>query len=147
MRVTIQICLLSLTTSLRLFYKEPRDTTSVHNQLVVLMSYFKSEFYEPENWSYGKNCWLPLSGPSHGFPIDPLDALCKSYKECLKCALKQHGNHCAPGLIYQFEFDDGQVICQDGADTCERLLCRCDAVFAEQTVAMNSNLRFPTCHN
>ena len=33
-----------------------------------------------------------MSDPGMGAPVDELDKVCKGYKECLKCARRQHGD-------------------------------------------------------
>ena len=37
-----------------------------------------------------------MSWPSHGEPVDDIDAVCKEYKNCLKCVRMQHGEMCIP---------------------------------------------------
>lgn len=91
--------------------------------------------------SYGCNCFAvgdrPLSGSTvRGPPVDPLDQMCKDYKDCLACAIEAHGDDCVPEFIegsmksrykvaYGNKADPNNVTCKDDAGTCKRDLCEC----------------------
>ena len=75
----------------------------------------------------------PMSDPGHGRPVDALDKVCKSYKNCLKCTRMIHGDLCISEFIsYLLEFTNGEPVCGDQAGTCQRALCECDAKFARE---------------
>ena len=52
-----------------------------------------------------------MSDPGHGPPVDPLDAVCKSYKDCAKCAKMTHGSTCIGEFVtydYSYVNDQGR---------------------------------------
>lgn len=74
-----------------------------------------------------------MSDPGHGRPVDALDKVCKSYKNCLKCTRMIHGDLCISEFIsYTLEYTNGEPVCGDQAGTCKRALCECDAEFARE---------------
>ena len=78
----------------------------------------------------------PMSDPGHGPPVDALDTVCKAYKDCLKCARMEHGDSCIGEFTrYRFGYTNGEPVCKNRANTCERALCECDAKFAREHVA------------
>ena len=73
-----------------------------------------------------------MSDPGMGAPVDELDKVCKGYKECLKCARRQHGDQCIGEFTaYKFAIRKNRVVCRNPEGTCERDLCECDAMFAK----------------
>ena len=40
-----------------------------------------------------------MSEQGKGAPVDELDAVCKRYKDCLKCASQKHGQDCLPEFV------------------------------------------------
>ena len=75
-----------------------------------------------------------MSDPGKGAPVDDLDRLCKGYKECLRCARREHGDQCIGEFMqYKFAIRKKNVVCRDATGTCERDLCECDAMFAKGT--------------
>lgn len=107
-------------------------------QLKEMMNYFNPTFDQRKYWTYGCNCLMlgdrPMSDPGHGPPVDPLDHVCKQYKDCLKCAMEQHGDTCIGEFTrYKFStnrFSNGRNMCNDSPTSCPRALCECDAMFA-----------------
>ena len=78
-----------------------------------------------------------MSDPGHGKPVDPLDNVCKEYKDCLKCARMAHGETCIGEFVKYRYINNGpdNVKCRDnpnrGGDyPCKRALCECDLAFA-----------------
>merc|ERR1712141_207489 len=67
-------------------------------QLTEMMENYNADFDERQYWAYGCNCFIlgdrPMSDPGHGPPVDSLDAVCKAYKDCVKCAKMEHGDAC-----------------------------------------------------
>merc|ERR1712226_1449900 len=92
-------------------------------QLVDMMSHYNPDFDERRYWTYGCNCLIlgdrPMSDPGHGPPVDPLDTVCKAYKDCVKCARMEYGEK------------DGDKYCKDNQSGCGRSLCECDLAFAK----------------
>ena len=73
----------------------------------------------------------PMSDPGHGPPVDPLDSVCKAYKDCVKCAKMTHGEMCIGEFVkYRYGYRNGEAVCKDDAGSCGRSLCECDAMFA-----------------
>lgn len=110
-------------------------------QLIEMMKNYNELFDERTYWTYGCNCLIlgdrPMSDPGYGRPVDDLDAECKAYKDCLKCARRAHGDTCIGEFVqYKFNIKRGQVQCRSDADSCERSLCECDKKFAENHVAV-----------
>jgi len=109
-------------------------------QLVDMMENYNPQFDERKYWAYGCNCLIlgdrPMSDPGHGPPVDALDTVCKAYKDCLKCARMEHGDSCIGEFTrYRFGYTNGEPVCKNRANTCERALCECDAKFAREHVA------------
>lgn len=74
-------------------------------QLNKMMEHFNTEFSNDgrrhEYFNYGCNCfmegnWGTISGKGHGAPLDPLDATCFSYKNCLSVVRANYGSNCKP---------------------------------------------------
>ena len=77
----------------------------------------------------------PMSDPGHGPPVDALDTVCKAYKDCLKCARMEHGDSCIGEFTrYRYGITNGEAVCRNRPNTCERALCECDAKFAREHV-------------
>jgi len=110
-----------------------------YSQLIGLMEHFNPSFDERQYWTYGCNCLMlgdrPMTDPGKGKPVDELDSVCKQYKDCLKCASKNHGETCIGEFVkYRVNMNQGPT-CKDDAGTCGRDLCECDRMFAEAHVA------------
>ena len=69
-----------------------------YNQLVDMMTHYNPDFDERKYWAYGCNCLnvgdRAMSDPGYGKPVDDLDAVCKKYKDCVKCAKQEFGEMC-----------------------------------------------------
>ena len=77
----------------------------------------------------------PMTTGGYGPPLDELDAVCKSYKDCVQCANKKYGEKCFGEIIkYKYAKSDSDVACGNPLNTCERALCECDAHFAREHV-------------
>ena len=105
-------------------------------QLVDMMTHINPDFDSQKYWMYGCNCQLtgdkPMSQPGLGKPVDELDSVCKTYKDCLKCARRQFGDGCLAEFVrYDFSTGRGQLQCEDRLGTCHRAICACDRQFAE----------------
>merc|ERR1739838_448576 len=105
-------------------------------QLVDMMKHYNSEFDERKYWTYGCHCLMlgdrPMSDMGKGRPIDALDTACKAWKHCQKCAREAYGEMCIGEFVrYNFGYSNGEAVCRNGADTCKRSLCECDALFAK----------------
>ena len=37
-----------------------------------------------------------MSHPGYGRPVDPLDRICKEYRNCVRCTKDIHGDSCIP---------------------------------------------------
>ena len=73
-----------------------------------------------------------MTDPGLGAPVDELDRLCKTYKDCLKCARKEHGDMCIGEFVkYKYVTRRGNIICKNQEGSCGRDLCECDAMFAK----------------
>jgi len=119
-------------------------------QLVDMMTHYNPEFDERKYWTYGCQCLVlgdrPMSDPGKGPPVDALDAVCKQYKDCLKCARMEYGEQCI-GEFQRYSYkifragpNKGEVKCnnnpkKDELQGCKRKLCECDAMFAKLHVA------------
>ena len=77
-----------------------------------------------------------MSDMGFGPPIDALDAVCKAYKQCQKCARQSHDDMCI-GEIVRYKYGDkqGDKFCRDEAGSCGRALCECDLAFAKAHVS------------
>ena len=73
-----------------------------------------------------------MSTMGKGAPLDELDAVCKAYKECQKCARQRFGEMCIGEFVrYGMNMVNGYPVCTDNGDTCGRALCECDKKFAQ----------------
>ena len=73
-----------------------------------------------------------MSTMGKGAPLDALDAVCKAYKECQKCARQRFGEMCIGEFVrYGMEMVNGYPVCDDAGDSCGRALCECDKKFAQ----------------
>jgi hypothetical protein len=109
-----------------------------YSQLIEQMEHFNPQFDERNYWTYGCNCLMlgdrPMSDPGKGAPVDALDSVCKRYKDCVKCASMTYGDQCIGEFVkYKVNMNNGPT-CKDNAGTCERALCECDKLFAEEHV-------------
>ena len=100
------------------------------------MTHYNPAYVQIKHAAYGCNCNLltgdrPMTQAGHGQPIDELDSVCKSFKQCLRCVTEYYGSECIGEMIwYNFEILN-EPICTDSAGTCERALCECDKEFAK----------------
>jgi hypothetical protein len=113
------------------------DQDRRYSQLTDMMEHYNPDFDERKYWTYGCNCLIlgdrPMSDPGHGPPVDALDTVCKAYKDCLKCARMEFGETCIGEFVkYRYGYQNNEVKCRDGANTCDRALCECDAKFAKE---------------
>lgn len=77
-----------------------------------------------------------MSDPGHGPPVDSLDAVCKDYKDCQKCARRTHGDMCIAEFVeYKYGESNNDKICKDAAGSCSRALCECDLAYAKTHVS------------
>merc|ERR1712048_696638 len=116
------------------------DNDRRYFQLADMMTHYNPSFDERKYWTYGCNCLIlgdrPMSDPGHGKPVDALDTVCKAYKDCLKCARMTYGDQCIGEFVkYKYGLRKDEIVCRDGPNSCERALCECDAMFAQQHVA------------
>ena len=73
-----------------------------------------------------------MSTMGKGAPLDQLDAVCKAYKECQKCARQRFGETCIGEFVrYGMNMVNGYPVCTDDGDSCGRALCECDNKFAQ----------------
>ena len=110
-----------------------------YKQLTSQMEYYNSEFDERKYWAYGCQCLIlgdrPMSDPGHGPPVDELDAVCKQYKDCQKCARMTFGDMCIGEFVeYDLRITGKGPQCRDEEGTCGRALCECDKQFAQNHV-------------
>merc|ERR1712157_685803 len=106
-----------------------------YDDLHKIAKFYMPDFDERKYWAYGCNCLIlgdrPMSDPGLGRPVDELDSVCKSYKDCLKCARRQFGDMCIGEFVkYDYRIRRGEVKCKDELGTCEQALCECDRQFA-----------------
>lgn len=89
---------------------------------------------------YGCNCPhigdRPLSDPGKGTPVDELDRVCLTFKQCTKCAKQRFGEDCISEFKRYVYAEDRngfsrQATCLDEVGSCNRALCECDKMFAE----------------
>jgi len=112
-----------------------------YKQLVAMMEHYNPEFDERKYWQYGCNCLntndRPMSDPGYGPPVDALDAVCKEYKDCVKCARLQFGEMCIGEFVkYKYGISNNEVRCKNKANSCDRALCECDAMLARKHVGV-----------
>lgn len=120
-------------------FTERENTERRYSQLMDMMNNFNPDFDERKYWTYGCNCLIlgdrPMSDPGLGAPVDALDRVCKAYKDCLKCARREHDETCIGEFVrYKFVARRGNIICKDKPGACGRDLCECDAMFAREHV-------------
>lgn len=113
-----------------------RITEKRYQQLITQMNFYNKDFDARRFWAYGCNCLIlgdrPMSEAGLGPPVDDLDASCKKYKECLKCAKMEFGDQCISEFVkYKFLVKGEGVQCRNRYDTCERSLCECDKLLAK----------------
>ena len=84
---------------------------------------------------------IPMASPGFGHPVDAMDKLCQEWKQCQKCAMREHGDWCInenniygiSGLDSELTFENGgpEALCTDFPWSCTRSLCECDLHFAQ----------------
>ena len=110
-----------------------------YSQLTDMMTHYNPTFDDRKYWAYGCNCLIlgdrPMSDPGHGPPIDPLDTVCKAYKDCQKCARDAYGSSCIGEFVaYNYGVENGHMTCSDTPGSCDRAICECDLKFAQDHV-------------
>jgi hypothetical protein len=62
-------------------------------------------FDEKYYWGYGCHCLFlgdrPMTEMGKGKPVDALDRVCRTYKDCQKCVREKHGDDCIGTYILQ----------------------------------------------
>lgn len=108
------------------------DNQDRYNQLLSVMEMGNSAFTADKFWAYGCNCQMAQPEPVRGKPVDELDAVCKRYKDCLKCVAIDHGEQCV-NTFYKYKVREQKqgIVCKDDDSSCERALCECDKMFAQ----------------
>lgn len=86
---------------------------------------------------YGCHCvnMLDSNHLDHKFtgpPVDRIDKACKTYTDCLRCAKTEHGDSCENSHYYWKRTGEEPVTCIDNAGSCERSLCECNKLFAQE---------------
>ena len=77
-----------------------------------------------------------MSDMGWGRPVDALDMVCKTYKNCQKCARERHGERCIGEFVaYKYGEKEGDKFCKNAENTCDRALCECDLAFAKAHVS------------
>ena len=109
-----------------------------------IMTHRNSNFNVYYGGSYGCHCAFlasdrPLTSPGIGPPVDDLDRTCKNFKSCLSCAREKYGTTCISELQeYGYTKEsNGYIQCTDQADTCQRAICECTALFAVEHAAID----------
>merc|ERR1712176_133377 len=111
-----------------------------YDQFESMASAFDRKFDKRVITKYGCNCPhlgdRPLSDPGKGTPVDELDRVCLTFKQCTKCAKQRFGEDCISEFKrYVFAEDRNgfskQASCLDEVGSCNRALCECDKMFAE----------------
>jgi len=135
---------LALTTSA---FDPTEDGDRRWDETVAMLNYYNPSVSPKGLTGYGCNCFAfgdrPMSGPTDhpGAPVDDIDTICQSFKQCVKCAREKHGDGCLPeftGSIsgrYQMTVPSapgGEITCTNRAGTCKRDLCECSKMFARQ---------------
>jgi len=115
-----------------------------YKQLVDMMEHYNPQFDERKYWTYGCHCLIlgdrPMSEMGHGHPVDPLDSVCKQYKECQKCARAKHGDTCIGEFVkYNYGEKNGDKVCKNTEGSCERDLCMCDLAFSKAHVGVKNH--------
>jgi hypothetical protein len=105
---------------------------------VRMFEFFNPNFDFDKYWLYGCSCYSKgkkgFNGGSLGAPVDQLDNVCQSYRNCLKCAVQEHGSWCrsdSMGYGYKLNQFDRTVTCTDSPGTCHRAICECDKHFTK----------------
>jgi len=111
-----------------------------YDQFESMASAFDRKFDKRVITKYGCNCPhlgdRPLSDPGKGAPVDELDRVCLTFKQCTKCAKQQFGEDCI-SEFNRYAFSETvkknkvTVTCEDRKGSCNRALCECDRMFAE----------------
>ena len=77
-----------------------------------------------------------MSDMGLGRPVDALDMVCKTYKNCQKCVRDKFGDDCIGEFVrYKYGEKQGDKFCKDAPNTCDRALCECDLAFAKAHVS------------
>ena len=69
-----------------------------------------------------------------------LFAVCKQYKDCVRCASERYGEQCiGERVAYRVKFRKrSDPVCRDNQDTCERALCEFDSQLARDHDAVKN---------
>jgi len=116
------------------------DVRKMKQLEIQLKHYNGGSFDMTQVRGYGCNCFMNdfgIENVSYGKPVDNIDAGCRAYQECLKCAKEEHGDQCFPDFTgYKFDFGpDGEITCDNNRRACRRSLCECDKAFAKAQAA------------
>jgi len=69
-----------------------------YDQFEAMAAAFDKDFDKRDITRYGCNCPhlgdRPLSDPGKGAPVDELDRVCLTFKQCTKCAKQRFGEEC-----------------------------------------------------
>ncbi|CBY36593.1 unnamed protein product [Oikopleura dioica] len=108
-----------------------------YSDLLKIVKFYNPTFDERKYWTYGCHCLIlgdrPMSDPGYGRPVDPLDVVCKQYKDCQKCVKMQFGEQCIGEMVkYKWRTSGSGVVCVDKPGTCKRNLCECDLDYAKK---------------
>ncbi|XP_052066920.1 basic phospholipase A2-like isoform X2 [Mytilus californianus] len=92
-------------------------------QLEYQLDYHFGEDRATALLDYG--CYCGKSGKSH--PLDGVDQCCKDHDDCYD---REHD--CLPKTLdYRFYLGNKTVNCEDGPNSCEGRVCKCDKTFVD----------------
>jgi len=104
-----------------------------YDQFESMASAFDRKFDKRVITKYGCNCPhlgdRPLSDPGKGAPVDELDRVCLTFKQCTKCAKQQFGEDCI-SEFNRYAFSETvkknkvTVTCEDRKGSCNRGMLR-----------------------
>lgn len=145
--------ILALTTTTNAF-NPTEDGDRRWGETVEMFQYYNPNVDPGKLMGYGCNCLQMgdriLSGQTHldtlngdthpGAPVDLIDGICQSYKQCVKCAMEKHDD-CTPEFLggskkrYQMTVPtqpNGEITCTNNPGSCKRDMCECSKIFTRQ---------------
>jgi len=141
-------------------FDEFKQAFNHHNNLVFDVPDAFSSF-QNHLTSYGCHC-LNINSSSRfmtnmgqGAALDGLDGLCKKYKECVQCAMKDHtfrDEQCdANDVRYTWSENSATGNCDGMAENnpnkrCKKAVCECDVMFATQFAAFKDDFNRDHSH-